>query len=89
MIDFEHLIHVFVIHDSILVLEVVPHGEHDVVLTNVGHKHLQNNHHLFYLVFEIPKMVVDVIFKLCHLCINIPALEAELRTQGEDFHSDL
>ena len=42
MIDFEHLIHVFVIHDSILVLEVVPHGEHDVVLTNVGHKH--HNH---------------------------------------------
>ena len=39
MIDFEHLIHVFVIHDSILVLEVVPHGEHYVVLQQIGHKH--------------------------------------------------
>ena len=27
-----HLVHVFEVHDSILILEVVPHGEHDVVL---------------------------------------------------------
>ena len=39
MIDFEHLIHVFVIHDSILVLEVVPHGEHYVVLQHIVHKY--------------------------------------------------
>ena len=34
MMIIDHLVHVFEVHDSILILEVVPHGEHDVVLEN-------------------------------------------------------
>ena len=31
-----HLVHVLVVHDSVLVLEVIAHGEHDVVLQRQG-----------------------------------------------------